>query len=166
MSGTDLEILIPKLRRFARALYCDKTEADDAVCDSLETAIAAGHVSGGELITTDLWLFNAMIAGARRRFANDGGQPAGSTLRGCPVDIEQAMAELGVEHRAVIALHVVEGIGLQDVSVILGMSQSAVRENLLLAREHIAARSDAGHVAAPTPTRNPVIERFGSAYRD
>lgn len=148
MSGTDLEILIPKLRRFARALYCNKTEADDAVCDSLESAMDAGQVCGKEMITTELWLFNSLIAGARRHFANNGGPPHGILLADFPGDIEQSMAALDVEHRAIVALHILEGIGLEDTAAILGSPVSKVRENLAAARRHIADRPVAQVVAS------------------
>tara|TARA_R110002110_G_scaffold26365_2_gene97060 strand:+ start:6965 stop:7462 length:498 start_codon:yes stop_codon:yes gene_type:complete len=163
MSGTDLEILIPKLRRFARALYCNKADADDAVCDSLEAAMEAGQISGDEIITTELWLFNALIAGARRRFASDGGKPVALPASVYPTDIEQAMAGLTVEHRAVVALHILEGVGLEDTADVLGTPMTDVRDTLDTAREHLA--NSANLLSTGTPTYPVGKDRLGSEWR-
>ena len=121
-AAAELEALIPRLRRYARALARDAALADDLVQDALERAWTRRRQwqAGSDLRA---WVFailhNVFMSDARRlrrapfdedmevRDARSAHEPAISAL----IDLEQALARLPADQRALVLL-----VGLEEMS--------------------------------------------------
>ena len=138
-----VEILIPRLRRYARALTRDRHRADDLLQDCLVRALSKQHLFQPG---TDLraWLFtllhNQHVNEIRR--ATPFGNPASiDELAPLPVegsaipslelkDLERAIAKLPIEQRQVILLVGLEGMPYEEVASILNVPIGTVRSRL------------------------------------
>jgi RNA polymerase sigma-70 factor, ECF subfamily len=144
-----IEALIPRLRRYARALVRDPVAADDLVQDCLARALGKIHQWQ---YGTDLraWLFailhNQHISLGRRAarerdnielqksdadLALSPNQIAALELR----DLERAIAKLSDEQRAVILLIGLEGMGYDEVATLLNLPVGTIRSRLSRGRE-------------------------------
>jgi RNA polymerase sigma-70 factor, ECF subfamily len=144
-----IEALIPRLRRYARALVHDSVAADDLVQDCLARAIAKIHLwqEGSDLRA---WLFtilhNQYISLARQaarehdhvelqrdylELASSPNQNARFQRR----DVERAIAKLSNEQRVVLLLIGLEGMGYDEVATVLDLPVGTVRSRLSRARE-------------------------------
>lgn len=156
--------LIPRLRRYARALTGDRTRADDLVQDTLERGSAKLSLWRPE---TDLraWLFTIMHncfinqlrrgRGAVLLALDDVDEPA--TTQNAPDeglvvhDLLAAVARLKPEHREVLLLVAIEQLRYEEVAKVLAIPIGTVMSRLSRAREQLRAALDAE--AAPVVRR-------------
>jgi RNA polymerase sigma-70 factor, ECF subfamily len=151
--GDELIQLLPRLRRFARALAGNPHDADDLVQIAIERALAkSAQLREGAPLSS--WMFgilrNAWIDESRGRlrrnrlFAPDelgehvadptGGQQAESLV------VQAAVASLPEEQREVIGLVLVEGLSYREAAGILGVPVGTVTSRLARAREALQTR--------------------------
>ena len=142
--------LIPRLRRYARALVNDRASADDLVQDTLERAWAKLHLYRRG---TDLraWLFTVMhnvhvnkVRSARATDPLDDEMPelAQRAAQGDSLvvrDLDRAIARLPDEQRAVLLLVTLEEMSYDQVASALGIPIGTVMSRLSRAREKLRA---------------------------
>ena len=142
--------LIPRLRRYARALAGDKASADDLVQDTLERAWAKLHLYRRG---TDLraWLFTVMhnvhvnkVRAARATDPLEEEMPelAQRAAQGDALlmrDLDRAIARLPAEQRAVLLLVTLEEMSYEQVARTLGIPIGTVMSRLSRAREKLRA---------------------------
>src|ERR1700692_369122 len=144
-----LEVEIPRLRRYARALTRDVSRADDLVQSCLTRAVAKQHLwqPGTDLRA---WLFtilhNQHVNDVRRsvregiNVAVEDAAPV-LTIQANAIDVlqlrdlETAMGKLAPEQRQVILLVGLEGMRYEEVAVILDIPIGTVRSRLSRGRE-------------------------------
>ena len=150
--------LIPRLRRYARALVSDRASADDLVQDTLERAWAKLHLYRRG---TDLraWLFTVMhnvhvnkVRSARATDPLEDEMPelAQRAAQGDSLvvrDLDRAIARLPDEQRAVLLLVTLEEMSYDQVARTLGIPIGTVMSRLSRAREKLRAMM-LGQVAA------------------
>jgi RNA polymerase sigma factor (sigma-70 family) len=142
--------LIPRLRRYARALVGDRMTADDLVQDTLERAWAKLHLYRRG---TDLraWLFTVMhnvhvnrIRATRAvdpleddmpELAQPPREPDALLVR----DLDRAIARLPADQRAVLLLVTLEEMSYEEVARTLGIPIGTVMSRLSRAREKLRA---------------------------
>jgi RNA polymerase sigma-70 factor, ECF subfamily len=144
-----IEALIPRLRRYARALVRDSVTADDLVQDCLTRALRKIHLwqEGTDLRA---WLFtilhNQHISLARRaarernhlelkrdylELALSSAQTARLDLH----DLDRAITKLPDEQRAVLLLIGLEGMQYDEVATVLNLPVGTVRSRLSRGRK-------------------------------
>src|SRR5262245_33189443 len=142
--------LIPRLRRYARALVGDRATADDLVQDTLERAWAKLHLYRRG---TDLraWLFTVMhnvhvnrVRATRVTDTLDDEMPelAQRAPQGDALlvrDLDRAIARLPSEQRAVLLLVTLEEMSYDQVARTLGIPIGTVMSRLSRAREKLRA---------------------------
>jgi RNA polymerase sigma-70 factor (ECF subfamily) len=142
--------LIPRLRRYARALVGDRASADDLVQDTLERAWAKLHLYRRG---TDLraWLFTVMhnvhvnkVRSTRVTDTLDDDMPelALRPAQGDALvvrDLDRAMALLPSEQRAVLLLVTLEDMSYDEVARSLGIPIGTVMSRLSRARDKLRA---------------------------
>jgi len=140
--------LIPRLRRYARALVGDRATADDLVQDTLERAWAKLHLYRRG---TDLraWLFTVMhnvhvnrVRAARPTDPLEEEMPelAQRASQGDALlvrDLERAIARLPAEQRAVLLLVTLEEMSYDAVARTLDIPIGTVMSRLSRAREKL-----------------------------
>jgi RNA polymerase sigma-70 factor (ECF subfamily) len=150
--------LIPRLRRYARALVSDRAAADDLVQDTLERAWAKLHLYRRG---TDLraWLFTVMhnvhvnkLRAARATDTLDDEMPelAQRAAQGDSLvvrDLDRSIALLPPEQRSVLLLVTLEDMSYEEVARTLGIPVGTVMSRLSRAREKLRAMM-LGHSAA------------------
>ncbi len=140
--------LIPRLRRYARALVGDRASADDLVQDTLERAWAKLHLYRRG---TDLraWLFTVMhnvhvnkvratrvtdtLEDELPELAQRASQGDALLVR----DLDRAIARLPAEQRAVLLLVTLEEMSYEEVARALGIPMGTVMSRLSRAREKL-----------------------------
>jgi RNA polymerase sigma factor (sigma-70 family) len=146
--GERLVELIPRLRRYARALVGDRATADDLVQDTLERAWAKLHLYRRG---TDLraWLFTVMhnvhvnrVRAARSAETLEDEMPelAQRASQGDALlvrDLERSIARLPAEQRAVLLLVTLEDMSYDEVARTLGIPIGTVMSRLSRAREKL-----------------------------
>ena len=151
--------LIPRLRRYARALVGDRSTADDLVQDTLERAWTKLHLYRRG---TDLraWLFTVMhnvhvnrIRATRNadpldedmpELAQRATQSDGLVVR----DLDRAIACLPADQRAVLLLVTLEEMSYDEVARTLGIPIGTVMSRLSRAREKLRVLMTGQPVAA------------------
>jgi RNA polymerase sigma factor (sigma-70 family) len=142
--------LIPRLRRYARALVGDRATADDLVQDTLERAWAKLHLYRRG---TDLraWLFTVMHnVHVNRVRASRATDPLGDEMpelaqrapQGDALlvrDLDRGIARLPAEQRAVLLLVTLEEMSYEQVARTLGIPIGTVMSRLSRAREKLRA---------------------------
>ena len=140
--------LIPRLRRYARALAGDRARADDLVQDTLERAWNKFHLWRPD---SDLraWLFTVMhnvhvnqVRASRNHATLDdeGAEMAVAAVQGASLeirDLERALALLPAEQREVLLLIALEDMSYAEVAVTLGIPIGTVMSRLSRAREKL-----------------------------
>ena len=142
--------LIPRLRRYARALVGDRATADDLVQDTLERAWTKLHLYRRG---TDLraWLFTVMhnvhvnrVRAMRTMDPTDDEMP--ELAQRAPQDdallvrdLERAIARLPDEQREVLLLVTLEDMTYEEVARALGIPIGTVMSRLSRAREKLRA---------------------------
>jgi RNA polymerase sigma-70 factor (ECF subfamily) len=140
--------LIPRLRRYARALVGERAGADDLVQDTLERAWSKLHLYRRG---TDLraWLFTVMhnvhvnkLRAARPTDPLDEGMP--ELAQRAPQadallvrDLDRAIARLPADQRAVLLLVTLEEMSYDEVARTLGIPIGTVMSRLSRAREKL-----------------------------
>ncbi|HET7198388.1 MAG TPA: sigma-70 family RNA polymerase sigma factor [Burkholderiales bacterium] len=142
--------LIPRLRRYARALVGERAGADDLVQDTLERAWSKLHLYRRG---TDLraWLFTVMhnvhvnkLRAARPTDPLEDGMPelaqrAQQTDALLVRDLDRAIARLPADQRAVLLLVTLEEMSYDEVARTLGIPIGTVMSRLSRAREKLRA---------------------------
>jgi RNA polymerase sigma-70 factor (ECF subfamily) len=140
--------LIPRLRRYARALVGDRATADDLVQDTLERAWTKLHLYRRG---TDLraWLFTVMhnvhVNRVRATRPTDMLEDEMPELAQRPAqgdallvrDLDRAIARLPDEQRAVLLLVTLEEMSYEEVAHALGIPIGTVMSRLSRAREKL-----------------------------
>ena len=142
--------LIPRLRRYARALTGARDAADDLVQDTLERAWTKLHLwrSGSDLRA---WLFTIMHNVNVNQVSSRAGAslvPFEGELPDSPVratqsdllevrDLQTAVARLPVEQREVLLLVALEHMSYQPTATALGIPIGTVMSRLARARERL-----------------------------
>jgi RNA polymerase sigma-70 factor (ECF subfamily) len=148
--GERIVELIPRLRRYARALVGDRARSDDLVQDTLERAWNKFHLwrPGSDLRA---WLFtvmhnvhvnqirasrdHAMLDDEGPEMAIAGTQGASLEIR----DLERSLALLPAEQREVLLLIALEDRSYAEVASMLGIPIGTVMSRLSRAREKLRA---------------------------
>ena len=157
---------IPRLRRYARALTGDRSAADDLVQDTLERALSRFHLwrQGSDLRA---WLFTIMhniyVNQVRSRVrqqhealddpAYEGGRthdPDWAELR----DIDEALARLPEDQRAVVLLVGLEQFTYEEAARVLDIPLGTVMSRLSRGRERLRLML----AAAPRVTALKVVK--------
>jgi len=155
----ELLTLLPRLRRFARALARDSADGDDLVQTALERALKARDQwqAGTRL---DAWMYrivrNCWIDEGRartRRAQTFAPEEAGENIgvpahedverRAGMIDVARAMAELPDEQREVVALVLVEGLAYKEAADILDIPIGTLTSRLTRARQALVRRLEA-----------------------
>ena len=141
---------IPRLRRYARGLVADVTQADDLVQDTLERAWSrfSSWQKRGDIRA---WMFGIMhnhfidgLRAGRRRPEDSTGdelpempqratQSDGIELR----DLDRALARLPAEQREVMLLVAVEEMTYAEAAVVIGVPVGTVMSRLARGRERL-----------------------------
>ena len=148
--GSLLEGQIPRLRRYARALARDAARADDLVQSCLMRALEKQHLwqPGTDLRA---WLFTLLHnqgVNDIRRLARQASVPIeevealltveGNALASVQLrDLEAAMPRLSEEHRQAVLLAGLEGMGYEEISVVLNIPVGTVRSRLSRGRDNL-----------------------------
>ena len=142
--------LIPRLRRYARALVGDRASADDLVQDTLERAWAKLHLyrRGTDLracLFTVMHNVHVNRVRATRpvdpldddmpELAQRETQPDALLVR----DLDRAIARLPADQRAVLLLVTLEEMSYEEVARTLGIPIGTVMSRLSRAREKLRA---------------------------
>ena len=145
---SQIEALIPRLRRYARAMVRDPVAADDLVQDSLAQALAKIHLweDGTDLRA---WLFTilhnrhislARQAARRRVVELQRFKPSSELLPNQIArlelrDLERAIARLPEEQRSLILLVGLEGMSHEEAVSVVDLPVGTVRSRVSRGRE-------------------------------
>jgi RNA polymerase sigma-70 factor (ECF subfamily) len=148
--GARVQELIPRLRRYARALTGERGAADDLVQDTLERAWNKLHLwrHGSDLRA---WLFTIMhnvhVNQVRSRAAgpmvplDDDAADAPVRPTQCDMlevrDIDAALRRLPLEQRQVVLLIALERMSYEETAKTLGIPIGTVMSRLARARERL-----------------------------
>ncbi|HTT78744.1 MAG TPA: sigma-70 family RNA polymerase sigma factor [Stellaceae bacterium] len=159
-----IQPLIPALRRYARALMRDPSEADDLVQDCLEHAISRWRQRRADG-NACAWIFTILhnLAINRLRQAAHRGrhvsiEDAGDASPSSPAtqedalrhrDILQALADLPEDQRSVVLLVSVEGLSYAEVAAVLDIPLGTVMSRLSRGRERLRQAMEGEAVAKP-----------------
>jgi len=151
-----IDELIPRLRRYARALTGERSLADDLVQDTLERAWSKLHLwRGGSDLRA--WLFTIMHNVHVNQVRSRGAQPTvpldDDDLPDAPVrasqtdmlevrDIDAAVRRLPIEQREVLLLVALEHMSYQQTAATLGIPIGTVMSRLSRARERLRVMLD------------------------
>jgi len=148
----ELVSLLPRLRRFGRALTRHREDADDLVQLAVERALTrADQWEPGTRL--DSWLFrimkNAWIDEVRSRSRRDevllpeeAGEHVGVSSAERHTDalaVQQAMARLNDDQRLAVALVLVEGLPYKEAAEVLDIPIGTLTSRLARAREALQA---------------------------
>ena len=148
--------LIPRLRRYARALVGDRATADDLVQDTLERACAKWSLwqPGSALRSWLLTIMHNLYLNQRRDWRHDdlhapleeADEPVHEPLTrlGERIDLQQALARLSPALREVLLLVTVEEYTYAEAASILDIPIGTVMSRLHRAREQLRGWLDDG----------------------
>jgi RNA polymerase sigma-70 factor (ECF subfamily) len=140
--------LIPRLRRYARALVGDRASADDLVQDTLERALSKLHLYRHG---TDLraWLFTVMhnvhvnqVRAARPTdpLGDDMPELAQRAVQGDALvvrDLERAIGALPLAQKEVLLLVALEDLSYEETARVLAIPIGTVMSRLARARDKV-----------------------------
>jgi RNA polymerase sigma-70 factor (ECF subfamily) len=144
--GEQIVELLPRLRRFARALARNAHDADDLVQIAVERALSRSRQLREDAPLAN-WLFgilrNAWLDEARARARRDrlfAGQDLGEQVAAADThsdleSLQQGLAQLPSEQREVIALVLVEGLSYREAAAVLEVPMGTVTSRLARGRE-------------------------------
>lgn len=143
--------LLPRLRRFARALTLDHADADDLCQTALERALKAesSWEKGSRL---DSWMYRIIrncwideVRARKRRSETFVAEEVGASVGDADDrriearvelgNVDRAMAELPPEQREVIALILVEGLAYKEAAELLDLPMGTVTSRLVRGRQ-------------------------------
>lgn len=150
--SAELVALLPRLRRFARALTRNPHDADDLVQLALERALARADQLRPDAAAAG-WLFgilrNAWLDELRARsrraqiFApEEAGQNVGDLGAATQADllsVQNAMARLPDEQRLAVALVLVEGLSYKEAAHVMEVPIGTLTSRLARGREALQA---------------------------
>lgn len=149
--------LLPRLRRFARAITRHREDADDLVQLAVERALVrCDQWQPGTRL--DSWVFrimkNAWIDEVRARARRDelfapeeAGEHVGDAVMERQTDmmaVQQAMATLNDDQRLVVGLVLVEGLPYKEAAEVLDIPIGTLTSRLARAREALQAALQGG----------------------
>ena len=162
MQRDQLIAVIPRLRRYARLLSGDAARADDLVQDVLARACEKWHLyrPGSDLRA---WLFSIMHNLNVNQWRDRAGEssiaaPAGeASVDPVPgidtmLDLQNALRQLSIEHREVLALICVENLSYAAAADVLQVPVGTIMSRLSRARAQLRERLDP---SAPQPSVRP-----------
>jgi RNA polymerase sigma factor (sigma-70 family) len=142
--------LLPRLRRFGRALARTREDADDLVQVAIEKALVRTDqwTPGTRL---DSWMFRIMqnawideVRARQRRYETfvpeEEAEGVGVSTTDAQIDalaVRKAVAQLSEDHRAVVALVLVEGLSYQEAAQVLEIPVGTLTSRLARARESL-----------------------------
>ncbi|HEY0065001.1 MAG TPA: RNA polymerase sigma factor [Telluria sp.] len=144
----DIAALLPRLRRFARAITYHREDADDLVQIAVERALTrTGQWEAGTRL--DSWIFrimkNAWIDEVRSRMRRDqvfapeeAGEHVGDGYAEAHqqrMAIQKAISMLSDDHRLVIGLVLVDGMAYKEAAQVLEIPIGTLTSRLARARE-------------------------------
>jgi RNA polymerase sigma-70 factor, ECF subfamily len=138
---SEIDAVVPSLRRFALALIGDSDQADDLVENTLLRALTTkARYSGGR---TQIWLYTQFVSQHRRNLLSRR-RYVTSTLnrtRNLPrdADIKTALAALSDEQRRALLLIILEGFSYGDVADIEGIPVGVAAVRIASARTRLSA---------------------------
>jgi len=148
----ELVSLLPRLRRFGRAIARHREDADDLVQVAVERALTRREQwePGTRMLS---WMFkimnNAWIDEVRARTRRDqifAPEEAGEHVGVSPMDdhlnalaVRKAIERLNDEQRIAVGLVLVEGLPYKDAAEVLGVPIGTVTSRLARAREQLQA---------------------------
>jgi RNA polymerase sigma-70 factor (ECF subfamily) len=141
-----VEVTIPALRRYARALTRDADLADDLVQDTLVRALRSEHLFHGGDVRA--WMYTILTNLNRNRLRSlsrrppmasldDNDAPDASGPEGGGRDIERALATLVDDQRHALLLVALEGLSYREVAEVQGVPIGTVMSRLARARVQI-----------------------------
>jgi RNA polymerase sigma-70 factor (ECF subfamily) len=168
--AADLEAVVPRLRRYARALTGNREAADDLTQDTLERAWTKRVLwqPGTDLRA---WMFtvmhNVFVNGARRSrptvsledmAPDEFGAAAGASVETGVVlaELSRSLSLLPQEQREVLLLVGLEQFSYAEASEVLGVPIGTVMSRLSRARERLRILLEAG---APGVDRQAPLRR-------
>jgi RNA polymerase sigma factor (sigma-70 family) len=150
MLASDIATLLPRMRRFARSLTFHREDADDLVQIAMERALGRSeqYMPGTRL---DSWVFriikNAWIDEVRSRVRRDelfapeeAGEHVGDDFAQAHqqrLAIQKAVSLLTDEHRLVVGLVLVDGLGYKEAAEVLEIPIGTLTSRLARARESL-----------------------------
>ena len=151
--------LLPRLRRFARALTQANSDADDLVQLTVEKCLRErGQWAEGSKL--DSWMFTAMRNAwidetrmrSRRResFSADeaeqvaDGSVASEELKVQALSVQSAMAALPTDQRVAVALVLVDGMSYHEAAELLGIPEGTLTSRLARARATLLSKLNEG----------------------
>ena len=158
---------IPRLRRYARALVGNETEADDLVQDTLERALGRLHpwrISDGPR----RWLFTILHNIHIDRMRGKDGHPdmteLDESLRDpglrpedgiTKCDVTSALQKLPLEQRKILLLVGLEGLSYAETAAVMGIPIGTVMSRLARGREKLRELLEhpAGSAQSPATLR-------------
>ncbi|MDB5937002.1 MAG: polymerase subunit sigma-70 [Massilia sp.] len=148
MPATEIAALLPRLRRFARALTFNREDADDLVQVAVERALGRSEQwePGTRL---DSWMFrivkNAWIDEVRSRarrtelfVPEEAGEQVGDNFADAHqqrLAIEKAVSLLSDEHRLVVGLVLIDGLAYKEAAEVLEIPIGTLTSRLARARD-------------------------------
>lgn len=156
MAGFEEELLalLPRLRRFARALARNPADADDLCQTALEKALL-GRTSWQPGTRLDSWMYrimrNSWIDTARSRHraaqtfvdADEGlvvGTDGGAEARVALSEVDRALLLLPDEQREAVALVLIEGLAYKEAAEILDVPMGTLTSRLVRGRQALMAQ--------------------------
>ena len=150
--NAELVTLLPRLRRFARALTRNPHDADDLVQVALERALARAHQLRPDAALAG-WVFGILRhawidelrarARSERVFApEESGQTVGDAGQGAQAEmlsVQDAMGRLPGEQRIAVALVLVEGLSYKEAAHVMDVPIGTLTSRLARAREALQA---------------------------
>jgi RNA polymerase sigma-70 factor (ECF subfamily) len=138
---SEIDAVVPSLRRFALALIGDRDQADDLVEKTLLRALTTKYrYPGGH---TQIWLYTLFISQHRRNLLSRWRYVASTLNRKKNLprdpDIKSALAALSDEQRRALLLVVLEGFSYDDVSDIEGVPVGIMASRIASARARLCA---------------------------
>jgi RNA polymerase sigma-70 factor (ECF subfamily) len=173
----DVLAQLPPLRRYARALSRDESQAEDLVHDALVRAYErkSAFRAGGNLRN---WLLailhNTFVDQYRRRQAEHRRDaeaarlyepvlPAGQEDSVYLHQISRAFLDLPIEQRAVLHLIAIEGLAYQEAADALGIPLGTLMSRLGRARTALRAVEDNGRSGTMTLPGTPNLRVVGGS---
>lgn len=152
MLATEIAALLPRMRRFARAITFNREDADDLVQVAMERAIRHGEQwqPGTRL---DSWIFRIMknawideVRSRARRAELFAPEEAGENVGDDSADahqqrlaIRKAVSLLSEEHRLVVGLVLIDGLAYKEAAEVLEIPVGTLTSRLARAREALQA---------------------------
>jgi RNA polymerase sigma-70 factor (ECF subfamily) len=160
---SQIEPLIPALRRYARSLLRDRSAADDLVQDCLERAV--GNWSQRKDGSARAWIFTILHNLAMTRLRRNASRPRhieiddaqGESFAQAPSqedglryrELLAALDRLPEEQKAVLLLATVEGLSYAETAGVLDIPLGTVMSRLSRARERLLKEMDGQQRVAP-----------------